>query len=72
MNRRGFFRAALAGAVASCVRWLPMPESPRPVTEPERLPFAVHSADREWLERLCHEFEMGWIFNQAPDRHPDD
>lgn len=28
MNRRDLFRAALAGAVGSCLRWLPMPKMP--------------------------------------------
>lgn len=56
MNRRELIKAAIGGAIASCLRWLPMPAAPKP------------RAAEEFFESITLEQANILFFGAAIDR----
>lgn len=72
MNRRGFLRAALAGIVGACVRWLPMPAAPTLVAEPMTLLELARVVDPDVPDIFADIFGQPSPLIQLMDFGPDD
>ncbi len=66
MNRRDLFRAAIAGAMSSCLRWLPMPAAPEVEQVDDRRPFKSQYVND--YDRMTHDRGVTTFTSAVGDR----
>lgn len=74
MNRRSLFKSMLASAVASCVRWLPMPEAPKVLEDVEGYVLSMRKLEEalELIPEPTHFFVGDIGFAKAVGLLPPD